>query len=97
MNLRVTLLPLGMLLTIATLQSCQTLTTEIDNSLQISPTQIDQAIQAAICKSFAPIDFSAANDTKATIVQIRRHNAALATYQCDELEHVPARIGRPIK
>lgn len=50
----------------------------------IKPTaaQFQAAARELVCQSFTPITFSAKGDSKTTIGQVRRHNAALRTFKC---------------
>jgi hypothetical protein len=82
--------------TLATIPSCQTLTTEPIN-VPLNPKSVDLAIRQAVCQSFAPINFIYPGDTKPTVAQIREHNAALATFMCEEFHGLQTGISRSIK
>lgn len=55
------------------------ITKTANDIVTVKPTQfqLTEAHKSVICRSFTPITFSAKTDTRETIAQIRRFNAAL--------------------
>jgi outer membrane lipoprotein SlyB len=66
------------------LAGCVTTKSNTGEVVSIKPTRAQMIAYAStiVCKSFDPISYSKKMDTTITVEQIRKFNAALASYGC---------------
>ena len=70
------------LLTLVLLLLTMTTACSVTRGIGIGRTDLTAELNRAVCGSFRPISFSARNDTRETIKQVREHNAALESFRC---------------